>query len=69
MRRLAARGEPQLGRQRIRRRAYLFVSTAFGDGRHNLPLLVGRPGRWSAPVDALPVLPAWATPVADGGTT
>src|SRR5579883_1086178 len=144
MRRLAARGEPQLGRQRIGRRAvaacrvagavllgtaslgvatvgrhravaapaprpaavaeqppptsspqapavmiagadgvdltgewlvdrgglyYLFVSTAFGDGRHNVPLVVGRPGRWSAPVDALPVLPAWATPVADGGTT
>jgi Glycosyl hydrolases family 43 len=49
----------------------LFTSTAFGDDQDNVPVFVGRPGDWSAPVDALPVLPAWALPVAQsgGGTT
>ena len=47
----------------------LFTSTAFGNKRDNVPVFVGRPGDWSAPVDALPVLPPWALPVAQGGTT
>ncbi len=47
----------------------LFSSTAFGNDQDNVPVFVGRPGNWSAPVDALPVLPAWALPVAQGGTT
>jgi hypothetical protein len=47
----------------------LFVSTAFGDPRKNVPVLVGRPGAWSAPVDALPTPPPWALSVTRDGTT
>jgi arabinan endo-1,5-alpha-L-arabinosidase len=47
----------------------LFTSTAFGDKHDNVPVFVGRPGAWAAPVDALPVVPPWALPVAQGGTT
>jgi len=47
----------------------LFVSTAFGNRRDNVPMLVGSPGHWSVAVDALPTMPAWAVPVSKGGTT
>ncbi len=47
----------------------LFVSTSFGDSRDNIPMLTGSPGHWSATVDALPAMPAWALPVSDGGAT
>jgi hypothetical protein len=47
----------------------LFVSTSFGDPRDNIPMLTGSPGHWSAAVDALPTMPAWAVPVSRGGTT
>jgi len=47
----------------------LFASTAFGNKQDNVPVFVGRPGDWSAPIDALPVLPWWALPVTQGGTT
>ena len=47
----------------------LFVSTAFGNTGDNIPTLTGSPGHWSAAVDALPVMPAWALPVSQGGTT
>ncbi|MGA2835090.1 MAG: glycoside hydrolase family 43 protein [Acidimicrobiales bacterium] len=45
-------------------RYYLYTSE--GTTFMNVPLRTGpRPGRWSAPIDVLPVLPAWAT----GGLT
>ena len=45
-------------------RYYLYTSE--GTSTLNVPLRTGpRPGRWSAPVDVLPHLPAWAT----GGLT
>lgn len=47
----------------------LFVSTSFGDTRDNIPMLTGFPDNWSAAVDALPTMPAWAVPVSRGGTT
>ncbi len=47
----------------------LFVSTAFGNSRDNIPMMTGRPGDWSAPIEALPTLPSWALDVAEGGTT
>ncbi|MGH9097717.1 MAG: family 43 glycosylhydrolase, partial [Acidimicrobiales bacterium] len=47
----------------------LFVSTSFGNPRDNIPMLTGSPGHWSAAVDALPTMPAWAVPVSKGGTT
>jgi len=47
----------------------LFVSSAFGDPRDNIPMLTGSPGHWSTAVDALPTMPAWAVPVSQGGTT
>jgi hypothetical protein len=50
-------------------RYLLFVSTSFGDTRDNIPMLTGSPGHWSAAVDALPTLPAWAVPVSKGGLT
>ena len=44
---------------RIGGRFYLYTSEGISD--FNVPLRTGlRPGRWSPPVDALPVLPAWA---------
>ncbi|MCU4183160.1 family 43 glycosylhydrolase [Acidiferrimicrobium sp. IK] len=47
----------------------LFVSTAFGDYAHNVPVLEGRPGgAWSVVRDSLPALPAWAVP-ANGTNT
>jgi hypothetical protein len=43
-----------------------FLYTSEGTSTLNVPLRTGsRPGRWSAPTDALPVLPAWA----QGGRT
>jgi hypothetical protein len=49
---------------RIGGRYYLYTSE--GTSLMNVPLRIGpRPGRWSAPVDVLPALPAWAT----GGLT
>ncbi|MDA8046445.1 MAG: family 43 glycosylhydrolase [Actinomycetota bacterium] len=51
-------------------RYYMYVSTAFGDPRHlNVPAESGVPGRWSAPFDAMPVLPDWAFPTLKGGRT
>ncbi len=47
----------------------LFSSTAFGNHQDNVPVFVGRAHDWSAPADALPVLPSWALPLAQGGTT
>lgn len=47
----------------------LFISSAFGDPRDNVPEFVGEPGHWSGPVDALPDLPAWAIARSDEGTT
>jgi len=47
----------------------LFTSTAFGNVEDNVPVMVGRPGHWSDPADALPSLPAWAVPVQQGGDT
>ena len=47
----------------------LFLSTAFGNPRDNIPVLVGKPGAWSAPVDALPTPPPWALPATQEGTT
>jgi beta-xylosidase len=47
----------------------LFSSTAFGNPHDNVPMMVGRPGDWSAPTDALPQLPDWALSVTQGGTT
>jgi hypothetical protein len=45
-------------------RYYLYTSE--GTSFMNVPLRIGaRPGRWSTPIDVLPVLPAWAT----GGLT
>lgn len=42
---------------------YLYLSTAFGDHAHShVPLLIGRPGHWSPPREALPALPSWAAP-------
>jgi Glycosyl hydrolases family 43 len=49
--------------------AYLYVSTAFADPTQNVPLLVGRPGHWRPPRDALPSLPSWAVPANQGGLT
>ncbi len=46
----------------------LFVSTAFGDYKRNVPVFVGRPGAWGQPRDALPTLPRWAVP-ANGTST
>ena len=49
---------------------YLYVSSAFGDTRmENVPVLEGSPGNWRRLADALPVLPPWAVPTAQGGTT
>jgi len=43
-----------------------FLYTSEGTSALNVPLRTGpRPGRWSAPIDVMPVLPAWA----DGGLT
>ena len=43
-----------------------FLYTSEGTSTLNVPLRTGpRPGRWSAPIDVLPVLPAWAV----GGLT
>lgn len=50
-------------------RYLLFVSTSFGNLRDNIPMLVGSPGHWSKPVDALPTMPAWAVPISRNGTT
>jgi hypothetical protein len=41
---------------------YLYLSTPFLLYQENVPLLIGRPGHWSAPRDAMPTLPPWATP-------
>jgi hypothetical protein len=45
----------------------VFLSTSFGNTADSVPVLTGRPGRWSAPADALPVLPRWARPRAEDG--
>jgi hypothetical protein len=47
----------------------LFSSTAFGNNQDNVPVLTGTPGHWSAAVDALPIMPSWAVPIAKHGTT
>ncbi|MBV8462940.1 MAG: family 43 glycosylhydrolase, partial [Acidimicrobiales bacterium] len=47
----------------------MFVSTAFGDNRLNVPLFVGQPGHWAAEVDALPTMPPWALDVGHQGLT
>jgi hypothetical protein len=40
---------------------YMYLSSAFGDGSQNVPVLTGKPGHWSKrPIDAVPDLPAWA---------
>ncbi len=45
----------------------LFVSTSFGDpGAGNVPVLVGEPGHWRQPADALPQVPGWASPARAG---
>jgi hypothetical protein len=42
---------------------YLYLSTAFGNTKQNIPLFTGRPGHWSArSIDAVPYLPQWASP-------
>ncbi len=41
---------------------YLYLSTPFNLYNQNIPVLKGRPGHWSAPVDAMPTLPPWAQP-------
>jgi hypothetical protein len=42
---------------------YMYLSTAFGNTTQNIPLFVGRPGRWSSrSIDAVPYLPEWASP-------
>lgn len=47
---------------------FLFLSTAFGDPTHsNVPELVGKPGDWSRPFDAVPAVPSWALPSSAGG--
>ena len=51
------------------KRYLLFLSTSFGNPVDNIPLLTGVPGHWSAATDALPVMPAWASTVAQGGLT
>lgn len=45
---------------------YMYLSTAFPNQRMNVPVLVGTPGRWSAPTDALPRVPDWALPASTG---
>lgn len=41
---------------------YLYLSTAFNLLSENVPVLTGRPGHWSKPVDVMPTLPPWAEP-------
>jgi hypothetical protein len=48
-------------------RYVVFLSSAFGDPHQNIPTIVGTPGHWSAPFDALPALPAWAIARTEGG--
>lgn len=45
---------------------YLFTSSAFGSTL-NIPVLVGSPGHWSKPKEALATLPSWATPANQDG--
>ncbi|HWE65831.1 MAG TPA: family 43 glycosylhydrolase, partial [Acidimicrobiales bacterium] len=39
----------------------LFISTALGDQDQHIPVMSGSPGHWSAPIDAVPALPDWAS--------
>ncbi len=45
---------------------YLYLSTAFPDQTLNVPMLVGKPGSWSGPTEALPEVPEWAVPASKG---
>lgn len=47
----------------------MFLSTSFGDATMNIPMFEGTPKHWHEVGDALPVLPSWAKPVSEGGTT
>lgn len=49
-------------------RYHVYLSTAFGDtSQSNVPELVGTPGRWGRPFDAMPAVPSWAEPARSGG--
>lgn len=51
-------------------RYYMYLSTAFEDKHHfNVPVESGTEDDWSAPSDAMPVMPSWADSATHGGKT